>query len=121
MGKWGINIKSITVLLLAYFIYSITSVFTKSASMHHVFSTQYILNLLGAICMMGAYAILWQQIIKRMQISDAYMFKGISIVFVLLLSTWLFDEIITLKNVVGSIIIILGIALFAKADKEVEA
>ena len=45
----------------------------------------------------------------------------LSSVFVLLLSAWLFDEIITLQNVVGSIIIILGIALFAKADKEVEA
>mgnify|MGYP003506277482 CR=1 FL=1 len=39
--------------------------------------------------------------------------------------TWdlhrIFEEIITWQNVVGSIIIILGIALFAKADKEVEA
>jgi drug/metabolite transporter (DMT)-like permease len=75
--------------------------------------------LIIVVFILGIYALSWQQIIKRMPISDAYMFKGTSIVFVLLLSACFFEEVITWQNVVGSIIIILGIALFAKADKEV--
>jgi drug/metabolite transporter (DMT)-like permease len=74
-----------------------------------------------SVVVLAIYALSWQQIIKRMPIGDAYMFKGTSIVFVLLLSVWLFEDIITWQNIVGSIIIILGIALFAKADKEAEA
>lgn len=108
-------------LILVNLLYALLSIFTRSAANYQFLSLSYILYFLGATLIMLIYAISWQQIIKKMPISDAYMFKGTSIVFVLLLSTWLFDEIITLQNVVGSIIIILGIALFAKADKEVEA
>jgi drug/metabolite transporter (DMT)-like permease len=103
------------------FIYAFVSILTKTASYYEFLSIKYIFALAGAVLVLGIYALSWQQIIKRMPISEAYMFKGTSIVFVLLLSAWLFDEIITWQNIVGSIIIILGIALFAKADKEVEA
>lgn len=94
---------------------------TKYTSLQNFMSMSYIISLTCVLFFMSLYALSWQQIIKRMPISDAYMFKGTSIVFVLLLSAWLFEEIITWQNIVGSIIIILGIALFAKADKEAEA
>ena len=69
----------------------------------------------GAIGVMGVYAVLWQQLIARMPISTAYMFKGTSLIFVLLFSVLLFGEAITLNNVIGAVIIIVGIILFAKA------
>ena len=115
--KIGKLITLITVNLL----YAIVLILNRMASIYAPLSLGYILLLSISVIVLAIYAISWQQIIKRMPISDAYMFKGISIVFVLLLSAWLFEEIIKLQNVVGSIIIILGIALFAKADKEVEA
>ena len=65
--------------------------------------------------MMGIYALLWQQVIAKMSLSTAYMFKGTSLIFVLLFSVLLFGEAITLNNVIGSVIIIIGIILFAKA------
>lgn len=108
-------------LIAVNFIYALVSTLTKTASYYEFLSIEYIFALAGAVLLLGVYALLWQQIIKKMPISDAYMFKGTSIVFVLLLSAWLFEEVITWQNVVGSIIIILGIALFAKADKEAEA
>lgn len=64
---------------------------------------------------MGIYAILWQQVITRMPLSTAYMFKGTSLIFVLLISALLFGEPITTTNIIGSVIIISGIGLFAKA------
>ena len=76
-------------------------------------SWNYILGLIGAIGVMGLYAILWQQILKRIELSLAYMFKGTSLVFVMLLAYALFDEQITWNNIVGAIIIIVGIALYA--------
>ena len=73
----------------------------------------------GPICfglrVLGVYALLWQQVIVRMPISTAYMFKGTSLIFVLLFSVLLFGEAITLNNVIGAVIIIAGIILFAKA------
>lgn len=78
-------------------------------------SWSYIWWIAGAIGVMSVYAILWQQIIKRMPLSTAYMFKGTSLIFILLVSVLLFGEAITLNNVIGSVIIIMGIVLFAKA------
>lgn len=97
------------------FIYACTSIFTKMASQQDMLSWPYLLWITGAIGVMGIYALLWQQIIRKMPISTAYMFKGTSLVFVLLISSLLFSEAITVNNVIGSVIIIIGIALFAKA------
>jgi len=63
---------------------------------------------------MGAYAIGWQQILKRVELSTAYMFKGTSLIFIMLLAWMLFGEQITLNNIIGVCVIITGIALYAK-------
>ncbi len=95
-------------------IYSCTSICTKMASRQEMLSWPYLFWIAGAIGVMGIYALLWQQVIKRMPISTAYMFKGMSLVFVLLFSSLLFGEAITLNNIIGAVIIIIGIILFAK-------
>lgn len=82
-------------------------------------SWNYILGLVGAIGVMGLYAVLWQQVLKRIELSLAYMFKGSSLIFVMLLVHVLFDEQITWNNVVGTIIIISGIVLFANSAEPI--
>lgn len=96
-------------------IYACTSIFTKMASRQEMLSWPYLFWIVGAIGVMGVYALLWQQIIKRMPLSTAYMFKGTGLIFVLLISALLFGEAITLNNVLGSAIIIAGIVLYAKS------
>lgn len=101
--------------LFSTFIYALTGFFTKSASFHGFLSVKYIAYTVGAVAVLGIYAILWQQIIKRIPISDAYMFRGTSIIFTMLIAAICFGETIGVKNIIGSVIIICGIALFAKA------
>lgn len=96
-------------------IYACTSIFTKMASRQEMLSWPYLFWIAGAIGVMGVYALLWQQVIARMPLSTAYMFKGTSLVFVLLISALMFGEAITLNNVLGSVIIIAGIVLYAKS------
>lgn len=96
-------------------IYACTAIFTKSASQHQFLSLPYILWLVGAVVVMGVYALLWQQVIKRMPIAEAYMFKGTSLIFVLLLSALIFGEAITLSNIIGAVVIIVGIVIFARS------
>ncbi len=95
-------------------LYACVTLFTKYASQQEFMSFAYCLGLAGAIGVMGAYAIGWQQILKRVELSTAYMFKGTSLVFVMLLAWMLFGEQITLYNLLGSCVIIAGIALYAK-------
>lgn len=85
------------------------------ASDYSFLSVPYILCLVGAVCVMGVYALLWQQVIKRMPIAEAYMFKGASLIFVLLLSALIFGEAITLSNIIGAVVIIAGIVIYARS------
>ena len=96
-------------------IYACTSICTKMASRQEMLSWPYLFWIAGAVGVMGIYALLWQQVIVRMPISTAYMFKGTSLIFVLLFSVLLFGEAITLNNVIGAMVIIAGIILFANA------
>ena len=98
-------------------LYACVSIFTKLASQQEFMSWEYVLAFFGAVMVMGVYAVLWQQVLKRIELSVAYMFKGTSIIFVMLLAYLLFGEQITWNNILGAIIIIAGIVLFAYDSK----
>lgn len=109
-----LNIKHICALVAVNLLYACVALFTKFASQQEFGSKAYCLGLVGAIGVMGAYAICWQQILKRVELSAAYMFKGTSIIFIMLFAFALFGEAITIMNVIGAIVIVIGITLFAK-------
>lgn len=112
---------SYIVLILAIAIYSLVGVMTRCASMYPFLSWQYISFVVGAVGILGVYALLWQQIIRRMAISTAYMFRGLGVVFTLLLCYFVFCETITINNIIGSVIIISGITLFSYVDAKEKA
>ena len=109
------SFKTYLALIGLNLIYACTSIFTKMASQQEMLSLSYLLWIAGAVGVMGVYAMLWQQVIARMPLSTAYMFKGTSLVFVLLISALLFGETITINNLIGSALIVWGIVLYAKA------
>ncbi|MCQ2074012.1 MAG: EamA family transporter [Bacteroidaceae bacterium] len=107
----------LTYLLLIFsnLVYACTCIFTKTASSYSLLSAPYILCIAGAIFIMGIYAILWQQVIKRMPVSDAYMFRGTAVIFTMIIACLLFSEPVSASNIAGASLIIAGIALFAKS------
>lgn len=115
MRKWMIYIVLIGINML----YACVSLFTKYASQQEFMSWNYMLGLIGAVMVMGVYAVLWQQVLKRIELSMAYMFKGTSLVFVMLLAYVFFGEQITWNNIIGAIIIISGIVLFAHSSEPI--
>lgn len=102
-------------LILVNLIYACTSIFTKMASVQDVLSWPYLLYIAGAVGVMGIYAVLWQQVITRMPLSTAFMFKGTSLIFILVFSAILFGESITINNIIGSVIIITGIVIYSQS------
>lgn len=95
-------------------LYACVTLFTKFAAQQEFVSMPYCLGLCGAVGVMGAYAICWQQILKHIELSTAYMFKGTSLIFVMLLAFAIFGEAITMMNIIGATVIVLGILLYAK-------
>lgn len=109
------KVRTIISLIAVNLIYACESIFTKLASMQEAMSPAYLACIAGALAILGIYAIAWQQILKKVPVSDAYMFKGCSLVFVLIISAIFFGEHITLCNIFGSAMIASGIVLFAKS------
>lgn len=110
------KISRIIALLLINLLYASVGIFTKLASQQEFLSWAYIFSFSGAVAVIGIYAILWQQIIRKIELSTAYMFKGTTIIFTMLFAHWLFGEQITRNNIVGAAVIIIGIVLFARGD-----
>ena len=112
-------LKQLGYLIGINLLYACVSLFTKYASRYEFMSWNYILGLIGAISVMGLYALLWQQVLSRIELSMAYMFKGTSLIFIMLLANLLFGEQITWNNVLGSTIIIIGIVLYAHSSQPI--
>ena len=109
-----ISLLKYIALIGTFFIYTSSGVFSKLASQREFLSLGYIAFLGCTVGVLGIYAILWQQIIKRMDVSQAYMFKGTGVIFGLMLAHFVFGEAITPTNIVGAVIIICGITLYAR-------
>ena len=69
-----------------------------------------------ALCVvdLGVYAIVWQQIIKRFDLSIAYANRAFAIFWSMLWAALLFKEQITPTNLLGVVIIFAGIMLVNK-------
>jgi len=70
----------------------------------------YVASLLSLI----SQAIAWQQAIKDLDISKAYMFMSSVQIIVIIASYLFFKEAINLQNILGSIVIIAGLNLLYK-------
>ena len=102
---------------LAFFVLSFANVFSKMASGQDFLSFYFILFYGLQICILGVYAIVWQQIIKRMQLSIAYANKAITLLWAMVWSILIFTETITLKNIIGVAIVMLGIVIVNIKEK----
>lgn len=110
-----LNIKHITFLIAINMLYACVGICTKMAALQTPASWPYLLWFGGAVAIIGLYAILWQQVLRRIELSTAYMFKGTTLIFTMLIAALLFGEAITIPNIIGSVIIITGITLLARS------
>lgn len=101
-------IKNIIILQVIILIYTLSTVTAKFASQEEFLSLKFILFYGIEIFILGVYAILWQQIIKKFEISVAYANRAMSLLWSIVWAILFFGEQITLKNVIGVIIVIIG-------------
>ena len=63
------------------------------------------------LAILAVYALMWQQVLKRFTLAKAYPNKGVVVIWNLLWAVVFFNETITKNNIIGSAVIIMGIAL----------
>ena len=109
LGKW----KYLVFVNVMFFVYSLTSVFGKLAAREGEINSRFILLYGGSLVVMGIYALCWQQIIKNIPLVVAYTNKAVVIIWGLLWGVLFFGERVTPGKLIGVIMVIIGIALFA--------
>ncbi len=109
MKKAGIG--AFILLQISFLIYSCSSVVAKFASGNDVMSFRFILFYGLEVVILGVYAILWQQVIKKFELSVAYANKAVTLLWALLWSVLLFHEKLKWNHIAGVAIVIIGIVV----------
>ena len=110
--------KTYLILHLLFAVASVSSMCGKFASGYEFLSLKYCLFMCGMIGCLGIYAIGWQQIIKRMPLAKAYVNKAATVVWGMIWSLLIFKEHLTVGKVVGAVVVIAGVILFALSDPD---
>ncbi len=97
--------------------FSMSGIASKLAAGERFLSGKFILYYGIIIALLGVYAIVWQQIIKRLPLTTAYANRAVTIVWGIIWGALFFREEVTPLKVVGAIIVIAGVVLFATADE----
>ncbi len=114
----GKNIYIFLLLQVSILFYSLGGIFSKKAAAYSFFSVGFFFCYGVILCILVIYAFAWQQILKRMQLTIAYAFKSMTIVWGIIWGVLIFDEAISMKQIIGAGFIVLGIGLLAREEKE---
>ena len=114
------NFPSFLLMHAGFLIYSFYTVLGKIAAKYDFHSLHFCIFYCILIFILFVYAILWQQVLKVIPLSFATANKASTIVWGMLWSYLFFHEEITLKKVIGAIIIISGIILLSTSTKSEE-
>lgn len=71
----------------------------------------------GMLAVLFIYAIGWQQVIKNLPISVAFAHRAIIVVWGMIWGYVIFEESIMIKNIIGVIVIMLGIVVYSSSEK----
>ena len=101
-----------------FLFYSFYTVLGKVASRYDFLSLKWILLYCALILILAVYAVLWQQVLKRIALGVAMANKAVTIVWGLLWSALIFKDTISIRQIVGAIIIVSGIVVLAIAENK---
>lgn len=116
--KKKITIKDILVLQIVIAIYTLSTVMAKRASGQPLFSVGFFGFYGAELLILGIYALLWQQMIKKFELSVAYTNRAMALLWSLIWAVVIFKDNITVKNVIGVALVIAGTIIVNGGRKE---
>lgn len=110
--------KKYALLILSFFILSSSGACLKMASMQEFMSLAYIAYFGLTVLVMAVYAVLWQKVLEDIPLNIAYLCKSSTVGISLLYAYMFFGEQITLRNILGCIMIIAGVMILSYRREE---
>lgn len=109
--------KSYILLHFLLLFLSFSGVFSKLAAGESFLSFSFIFYYGCVLCILFIYAILWQQVLKKIPLTIAYCNKSVTIIWGMILGALLFGETITLQKILGAGIVFAGVIIMVTADE----
>lgn len=106
--KKKITLKDILILQAVIAIYTLSTVMAKLASGHPALSLNFLFFYGAELVILAIYALLWQQMIKKFELSIAYTNRAMALLWSLIWAAVIFHDKITLKNIIGVALVIAG-------------
>lgn len=116
MKEKKVSWKMLLIIQAAVCLYTVSGIAAKLASNYEFLSLGFILCYGMEIAVLGIYAIVWQQIIKKVDLSIAYANRALAIFWSMLWAFLLFKERITLQNLLGVCLIFVGTWVVNSSD-----
>lgn len=113
-------VKKYIILQLVILIYVGSSIVSKLASNESFLSFKFCLYYGILLLLLAIYAILWQQVLKEFPLSIAYVNKATTIIWSMLIGYFFFKEQVSLFNIIGALIVIIGIVIMIKGEEKHE-
>lgn len=110
------NLKTYLILHLSLMVYSANGILSKLASQQSFLSLKFLLLYAAAIAALGVYALVWQQVLKRVPLSAAYANKALTVVWGCIWGLLIFDEHLSSGKIIGGLLVLAGIVLYGRAD-----
>lgn len=112
-----LDFRLIFVLHISLLFSSLSGVCSKLAANEKLFSLPFFFYYGLVLLIMFGYAIVWQQILKRMPLTVAYANKPVSLIWGMVWGAMIFNERITWRMILGASVIFLGIYLVVTEDE----
>jgi drug/metabolite transporter (DMT)-like permease len=112
--------KKVLLLGACFLVASSSGVFLKLASMYKFLSFPYIFYFGITVLVMGVYAVLWQEVLKLIPLNKAYLYKSSGVGISLMYAYIIFDEKITVYNIIGCSMIVAGIIILSYKRRQEE-
>lgn len=111
------NLLSFLFMHIAFLVYTLYPLLGKFATRYEMLSFQFVALYCVVFAILFLYAILWQQVLKRIPLTTAIANKSITIVWGMIFGLLIFGEGISLKMLIGAVLILSGI-LILSTEKE---
>lgn len=102
------KVKNIIWLQMIVIIYTMNGVVAKIGASQEISLIRFVCFYSAQVMILGIYAILWQQMIRKFELTVAYANRAMALIWSAIWAVLIFHENISAKNIIGILLVIAG-------------
>lgn len=115
------NFSNLWLIIIPISMMSVGQSFAKAGADEFAMNGSWInIYVVAAYTLLIMRGLVWIYVLKKIKLVYAYPLMSVTYILILAIAAWLFDESITLSNIVGSVGIIMGVFLLSIGEYRLE-